>query len=234
LAKRRASKSAAPRKAPGASKSRALEEAARYDRLEAFDRNYGEGSRVVAGVDEAGRGALAGPVVSAAVVLPEGSQLHRVFDSKQLTEDTREDVFGEIVRCAETLSIAFGHPGVIDRDNILRATLMTMHRAVDHLRIRPGVVLVDGKDSFQWNGAIVPVKKGDSLSLSIAAASIVAKVARDRMMRRLHRRFPDYNFAVNKGYGTKDHLEAISRHGAASVHRRTFLAKIVENNLRLF
>lgn len=234
MAKRRVSKSAAPRKKPARKKSRAFEEAERYRRLEAFDRPYRDSSGVVAGVDEAGRGALAGPVVSAAVVLPRGSGLHRVFDSKQLTEGDREEVFGEIVRCAESVSIALEHSSVIDRDNILRATLTTMHRAVERLRVRPGVVLVDGRDGFQWDGSIVPVTRGDGLSLSIAAASIVAKVARDRVMRRLDRRYPDYNFAVNKGYGTKDHLDAILRHGVAPVHRKTFLTKVVENNLTLF
>jgi ribonuclease HII len=111
---------------------------------------------------------------------------------------------------------------------------MTMHRAVGALRVRPDVVLVDGRDAFQWPGTVVPVPQGDSHSLAIASASIVAKVARDRMMGRLHGRFPQYNFQQNKGYGTKDHIDALTAHGAAVVHRRSFLLKIIEKNPTMF
>ncbi|MDH5626730.1 MAG: ribonuclease HII, partial [Candidatus Krumholzibacteria bacterium] len=122
----------------------------------------------------------------------------------------------------------------IDRDNILRATLGTMHRAVDALRVRPDLVLIDGRETINWSGTVVPLVKGDARSLCVAAASIVAKVTRDRVMRRLHRRFPGYHFDSNKGYGTRDHLEALAAQGAAEVHRRSFLGKIVENNLSMF
>lgn len=207
----------------------------RYEVLEQFDRRYIErGFDVIAGVDEAGRGALAGPVVSAAVILPGDSCLYGVDDSKHIAESDREELFDRIVARATSISIAFAQPGVIDRENILRATLMTMHRAVDGLSVHPDLVIVDGRETFQWQGRIVAVTKGDTLSLSVAAASIVAKVARDRAMRRLHRRYPRYNFKQNKGYGTKDHLEALAVHGAADVHRQTFLAKIVEKNLTMF
>jgi len=215
-------------KRPGSKRSdRLAKRAQRYDALEAFDRDYTDrGFAAIAGVDEVGRGALAGPVVSAAVVLPRGSGLVGVDDSKCLDPAQRDEMFDGIVATARSLAISFGHPALIDRENILTATLMTMQRAVEALRVRPDVVLVDGRDTFQWPGRMVAVKQGDAHSLAIAAASIVAKVARDRMMRRLHGRFPHYNFEQNKGYGTRDHIEAITRHGAATVHRRTFLPKV--------
>jgi ribonuclease HII len=192
------------------------------------------GYRVVAGVDEAGRGALAGPVVSAAVVLRDDCDLFRIFDSKAVAEVDRESLFRDIVSSCVSVGIGVAHPAVIDRDNILRATLGTMHRAVAALHLDPDLVLVDGRETIQWGGRVVPVVRGDSTSLCVAAASIVAKVARDRVMRRLHRRYPDYHFDRNKGYGTRDHLEALAARGAADVHRRTFLGKIVANNLSMF
>ena len=111
---------------------------------------------------------------------------------------------------------------------------MSMHRAVSALRLQPDVVLVDGRELFQWPGRVVPVVGGDAKSLSVAAASVVAKVARDRLMRRLHRMYPHYHFDQNKGYGTRDHLDAIAAHGVAEVHRRSFLGKVVANNLSMF
>lgn len=233
MAKRRGSRRSDRAEARGRPAEDVLREAraARYDALEAFDRRYvGDGVELVAGVDEAGRGALAGPVVAAAVVLPRDTGLHGVFDSKQVAEREREALFADVVARAISVGIAFSHPVVIDRDNILNATLGAMRRAVAALRPTPDLILVDGRDAFEWPRVVVPVKKGDGQSLAIAAASIVAKVARDRAMRRLHARFPQYRFEENKGYGTRDHIEAIVRHGAASVHRRTFLVKIVENS----
>jgi ribonuclease HII len=209
-----------------------------YSRLAGFDGRYqtsGNGDfRLIAGVDEAGRGALAGPVVSAAVILPPDSGLLGVNDSKKIAENKREALFSEIVAAAAGVCIAFGQPDLIDKENILGATLITMHRAVSRIRPRPDLVLVDGRDAFQWDGPVLAVKKGDAKSLSIAAASIVAKVARDRLMRKLHNRFPAYNFSQNKGYGTKEHLDAIIAHGAARVHRTSFHPKIVEKNLSMF
>jgi ribonuclease HII len=205
-----------------------------YLRLEAFDRRHYSGGHRIAGVDEAGRGALAGPVVSAAVILPPDSGLLGVDDSKRLTEKRRDELFLEITSTANAVSIAVGQPSLIDEQNILQATLITMHRAVSRLRPRPDLVLVDGRDTFQWEGRIVAVTKGDNRSLSIAAASIVAKVARDRLMRKLHNHFPEYNFSKNKGYGTKEHLDAIIAHGVAAVHRTSFRPKVVEKNLSMF
>ena len=207
----------------------------RFKKLCAFDREFEtQGFSVIAGVDEAGRGALAGPVVCAAVVLRDESPLLRVNDSKQIGEEEREELFAEIVASALAVRISFSQPAAIDRHNILQATLMSMHRAVDALRPRPDLVLVDGRELFQWDGRMIPVIKGDGKSLCVAAASIVAKVARDRLMRRLHRRYPTYGFDHNKGYGTSDHWDAIRAHGVADVHRKTFVLKYVANNLSMF
>lgn len=207
----------------------------RFKKLDEFDRGFQRlGYPVIAGVDEAGRGALAGPVVSAAVVLREDCILLGVNDSKAIDEEEREALFHMIVSSAVSVGISFSQPAAIDRHNILQATLMTMHRAVAALRLEPDLVLVDGRELFQWHGRMLPVIKGDAKSLRVAAASIVAKVARDRLMRRLHRRYPQYHFDQNKGYGTKEHLDAIAVHGVADVHRRSFLGKVVENNLSMF
>lgn len=203
-----------------------------YRRLWTFDRDaaqHGAGARLLAGVDEAGRGALAGPVVTAAVILRPDSGLVGVDDSKRVSEKNRELLFDAIVAAATAVTIACGPPPLIDDRNILQATLMMMHRAVSRLRPRPELVLVDGRDTFQWDGTVVAVPQGDSKSLSIAAASIVAKVARDRIMRKLHKRFPHYNFESNKGYGSKEHLEAILQYGPGPVHRQSFRPKVVEN-----
>lgn len=200
----------------------------RFKKLCAFDREFeAQGFSIIAGVDEAGRGALAGPVVSAAVVLRDDSLLLRVNDSKAIEEDEREALFDEIVSSALAVGISFSQPAAIDRYNILQATLMSMHRAVDSLRCRPDIVLVDGRELFQWPGRLVPVIKGDAKSLRVAAASIIAKVARDRLMRRLHRRYPHYHFDQNKGYGTSEHWDAIRAHGMAEVHRRSFVSKYI-------
>lgn len=208
---------------------------ARFSALLDFDRELvSRGYASIAGVDEAGRGALAGPVVSAAVVLRDDCDLIRIYDSKAVLEADRESLFHDIVASAVSVGIAFSHPAVIDRDNILRATLSSMHRAVAALRLQPDLVLIDGRETIQWPGRVVPVIKGDAKSLCVAAASIVAKVARDRFMRRLNRAFPGYCFDQNKGYGTKDHLAAIAAHGTAVVHRRSFLGKVVANEPSMF
>ena len=200
----------------------------RFKKLCAFDHEFeAQGFSVIAGVDEAGRGALAGPVVCAAVVLRDESLLLRVNDSKAIEEEEREALFDEIVASARSVGISFSQPSAIDRYNILQATLMSMHRAVEALRLPPDLVLVDGREIFQWPGRMVPVIKGDAKSLRVAAASIVAKVARDRLMRRLHRMYPHYGFDQNKGYGTREHWSAINAHGMAEVHRRSFVAKFI-------
>jgi ribonuclease HII len=206
-----------------------------FNRLEAFDRECLTGGEdLLAGVDEAGRGALAGPVVAAAVVLPRESGLVGVNDSKRLTEDRRESLFSLIVEKAVSVGVGIGQPELIDSKNILNATLIAMARAVSNLRITPALVLVDGRDRIECPGNVVSIIGGDGKSLSIAAASIVAKVTRDRLMRRLHRRHPVYNFENKKGYGTREHLDAIGRHGTTPVHRRSYQLKSVEKNPTLF
>lgn len=202
----------------------------RYKKLCAFDHEFeAQGFSFIAGVDEAGRGALAGPVVSAAVILRADSHLLHVNDSKTIDEEEREALFAEIVSGALAVRISFSQPAAIDRYNILQATLMSMHRAVGSLRPQPDIVLVDGRELFQWPGRMVPVIKGDAKSLRVAAASVIAKVARDRLMRRLHRLYPQYRFDQNKGYGTSEHWDAIRAHGMADVHRRSFVSKFIES-----
>jgi ribonuclease HII len=228
---------ARPSGAPGETRTRAALREDTYKRLLAYDSEIADAGgrfRLVAGVDEAGRGALAGPVVSAAVILPPDPDLIGVNDSKKIPEKTRETLFDTIISASVGVTIALGSPALIDERNILQATLYTMHRAVSRLRTRPDIVLVDGRDVFQWDGPVVAVKKGDSQSLAIAAASVVAKVARDRLMRKLHKQFPHYNFESNKGYGSREHMDAIIERGLAPVHRRSFRPKVVENAGILF
>jgi len=233
LAKRLESLRSGP---PGRSRHRSAESPEDLlRRLEAFDRGYfREGPGPIAGVDEAGRGALAGPVVAAAVVLPAGSNLLGVNDSKRLTEAQRESLFTEIVGTALSIGIGVGSPDLIDSRNILNATLTAMARAIGNLRVAPSIVLVDGRVAVECPYPVVPVIGGDGRSLSVAAASVVAKVTRDRVMRRLHRRYPMYNFIENKGYGTQEHLEAITRHGVIPEHRKSYRLKTVEKTPRLF
>jgi ribonuclease HII len=208
---------------------------AAYRTLEAFDEGFlGHGGEAIAGVDEAGRGALAGPVVAAAVILPRNAGLVGLNDSKKLKEDEREMFFSRIVDLAVGVGVAVGHSSLIDRENILNATLITMARAVGNLRVRPDLILIDGRDGIEGVGNAAPIIGGDAKSLSIAAASVVAKVTRDRLMRRLHRKHPQYNFLSNKGYGTKEHLEAIDQHGLIPEHRRSYHMKVFDKNLDLF
>jgi ribonuclease HII len=180
----------------------------------------------VAGVDEAGRGPLAGPVVAAAVVLPgsigKDSPLWKVRDSKRLTVKKRERLYWIVVREAEDISWAMCDPDEIDRMNILAASLEAMRRAVMALDPNPRVCLVDGNQSIPCRIPSVPVVKGDGRCLSIAAASILAKVVRDRIMEELHKKYPAYGFAFHKGYATAEHKRAIIEQGPCPVHRRTF------------
>jgi len=180
----------------------------------------------VAGVDEAGRGPLAGPVVAAAVVLPSESYLQGLNDSKQLSFRRREEIFEEIKVKARAVDWATADVQEIDYINIHRASLMAMKRAVQKLEERVDFVLVDGFSMEGINLPQRPVKKGDSRCASIAAASVVAKVVRDRMMQELDELYPGYGFAQHKGYGTADHREAILRLGPAPPHRKSFLKNV--------
>lgn len=180
------------------------------------------GYRLIAGIDEAGRGALAGPVVAAAVILPDGLRIDGVDDSKKLSPETRERLFDVIMEQAFSVGIGMGGADLIDEINILQATRHAMLEAVSSLTPQPDFLLIDGITPIATPIPQKTVKKGDSLSLSIAAASIIAKVSRDRLMRGLDADYPGYGFATHKGYGSATHLEAIRQLGPSGVHRMTF------------
>jgi ribonuclease HII len=180
------------------------------------------GYTVVAGVDEAGRGPLAGPVVAAAVVLPEDAALDGVQDSKQMTEKARTEAFSVICATALALGVGVIPPSYIDAHNILNASLEAMRRAVSFLESPPDFLLVDGICPVPTRTHQRCLKQGDRRSLSISAASVIAKVYRDRIMCSFDTRFPQYGFSSHKGYGTSAHFEALRRHGPCPIHRRTF------------
>jgi ribonuclease HII len=175
----------------------------------------------VAGVDEAGRGALAGPMVAAAVILPDGFDLEGIRDSKQLTPKQRDESFGRIHRdaCVAVVKVT---PAAIDKRGLHRCNISLLRSAACDLAPAPDYVLTDGFAPPRMPFPTLAVKKGDAVSASIAAASIIAKVTRDRIMDELHRRYPDFGFDRNKGYGTDDHLEAIDRLGPTQIHRYSF------------
>jgi ribonuclease HII len=181
-----------------------------------------QGFRLIAGVDEAGRGALAGPLVASAVILPEDFDLEGINDSKQLTANQREEAYARIVRDAVAVSVCRCLPTRIDRRGLQKTNVWLLRRCVRTLPVEPDYVLTDG---FPVRALPVPnlsIKKGDAVTASVAAASIVAKVTRDRSMDRYHRRFPDYGFDHNRGYGTDEHREALRRYGPTPIHRYSF------------
>ena len=178
--------------------------------------------RFLAGVDEVGRGPLVGAVVTAAVILDPGKPIAGLADSKKLTEKRREALFEEILENATAWSLGRCEAGEIDRLNIYQATMLAMKRAVDGLPVAPEYVLVDGNRCPDWHWPSEPVIKGDSRVEAISAASILAKVIRDREMKALHERFPEYGFAAHKGYPTPVHVAALNQHGAIGEHRRSF------------
>ena len=180
------------------------------------------GIEYIAGVDEAGRGPVAGPVTAAAVILPLDVIIENVRDSKQLSEHTRESVAASVKEKALDFSIAHVPNETIDSVNILNATRIAVRTAVESLKIKPQVVLIDGKFLNMKDMTCISVVKGDSTVFSIAAASIIAKTARDALMYSYSREFPEYSFERNKGYLTAKHLEAIRRHGFSPIHRRSF------------
>ncbi len=197
--------------------------------MKKFDLNFlSDDISFIAGCDEAGRGPLAGPVVAAAVIFPNDFYCEEVNDSKKLTEMQREKLLPYILQNAICYSVASVSHGMIDRINILNASLLAMKTAVDRLIISPDLILIDGNKKFDYSVPVIPVIKGDSKSFSIAAASIISKVARDRIMNRLDIYFPAYNWKRNKGYPTKNHLEAVKLFGATPLHRKTFLKKFYE------
>lgn len=193
------------------------------------DKHYAEGYTAVCGCDEAGRGPLCGPVVAAAVILPRGLVIDGLDDSKKLTEKKREALFDVICEKAVAYAIAEATPEEIDEINILNASMLAMCRAVEALPHPADFALIDGNCSRGFNIPTETVVKGDSRSYSIAAASVLAKVTRDRGCLELDRAYPEYGIAKHKGYPTKDHMNAVREHGAAPIYRKTFL-KFLDKN----
>ena len=184
---------------------------------------YSEGYKSICGCDEAGRGPLCGPVVAAAVILPLGIEIEGLNDSKKLTEKKREKLFDVIKEKAIAYAIAEASPAEIDDINILNASMLAMRRAVEALPIKADFALIDGNCSRGFDIPTETVVKGDAKSYSIAAASILAKVTRDRQCIELDRDYPEYGIAKHKGYPTKDHMNAVREHGPSPIHRKTFL-----------
>ena len=205
------------------------QETARQEKMkETEKRLIGGGYRAVAGVDEAGRGPLAGPVYAAAVILPEDIRLDGINDSKKLSPKKREELFEEITKKAVAYAVFSVDEKTIDEINILRATHMAMNGAVAALSQKPDYVIIDGNSISGMEIPHETIVKGDAKSISIAAASILAKVSRDRYITKMAEIYPKYQFEKHKGYGTKEHIEAILKYGASPIHRKTFLKKILE------
>jgi ribonuclease HII len=183
--------------------------------------------KLVAGVDEVGRGPLAGPVVAAAVIFPPDIIIEGINDSKQLSEKERETLIPDILKKSISCSVSVISHSKIDEINILQASLLAMSISVSRLKIVPDLVLVDGNKKFEFMRPVLPIVKGDSKSFSIAAASIIAKVARDRVMKRLDIKFPQYSWNKNKGYPTREHIKAVKLYGPSPLHRKTFLKNIL-------
>ncbi len=190
-----------------------------------YDSQYRASGIVVAGMDEVGRGPLAGNVVTACVVMPEEPLILWVDDSKKLSENRREKVFSEIMEHALYIGIGQVGPEEIDRINILQATKAAMRIAAEN--VPADCFLIDAVTKLGLNGKEIPIIKGDATSYSIAAASIVAKVTRDRQMAEADRLYPEYGFARNKGYGTKEHIEALKKYGPCPIHRKSFIGNFV-------
>lgn len=204
----------------------------RLEGMKEYERKYAS-CGFICGIDEAGRGPLAGPVVAAACILPTDCEILYLNDSKKLTEKRREELFVEIQEKAVSFGVGIVSPAVIDEINILQATYEAMRQAVEKLSVRPDVflndaVVIPGIDESRQ----VKIIKGDAKSVSIAAASILAKVTRDHMMEEYGRLYPEYGFAKHKGYGTKAHLDAVREHGMCPIHRRSFLKKFMEREAK--
>ena len=190
---------------------------------------YSDEIQMICGVDEAGRGPLAGPVCAAAVILPRDLEIPGLTDSKKLTDKKRRELFPIIKEQAIAYGIGFASEQEIDEINILQATFLAMQRAIDQLEGKADLALIDGNRQKDFGLPAVTVVKGDSLSASIAAASVLAKVTRDDLMLEMAETYPDYGFEIHKGYGTKAHYEALRKYGASPIHRQSFLKKFYEN-----
>lgn len=209
-------------------RDRALEkERKRTETMKQYEREY-EHLGYVCGIDEVGRGPLAGPVVACAVILPRDCQILYLNDSKQLSSKKREELYQIILKEAVSVGIGVVSPQRIDEINILQATYEAMREAIAHLEVQPQILLNDAVTIPQVSVPQVPIIKGDGKSISIAAASIVAKVTRDKMMEEYDKLMPLYGFASNKGYGSQAHIEALKKYGPCSIHRRSFIGHFVD------
>ncbi len=201
-------------------------ELARLETMKEFEREY-DYCQYICGIDEVGRGPLAGPVVAGAVILPKDETILYLNDSKKLSEKKREALYEEIMDKAVATGLGMVGPGRIDEINILQATYEAMRQAIGNLKLRPDLLLNDAVTIPEVDIPQVPIIKGDAKSISIAAASIIAKVTRDRLMVEYDKLMPGYNFASNKGYGTKAHMEALKKLGPTPIHRRSFIKNII-------
>lgn len=199
-----------------------------YQKLE---KKFISDSKIIAGVDEAGRGPLAGPVVAAAVIFPKEINLNGINDSKKINQTEREKLFDLIIENCLCYSISVETNKTIDKINILNASLQAMKKAVLSLKLNPDIILVDGNKAIPDLKNSIPVIKGDSKCFTIAAASILAKVFRDKIMENYAKKYKLYSFDKNKGYPTKEHINAILKFGESRIHRKTFLKKIYERRI---
>lgn len=199
------------------------------DWLEYENLAYADGFEVVCGIDEAGRGPLAGPVYAAAVILPKGHIVEGVNDSKKISEKKRDMLYDKIIEECVDYSIGIATEKEIDEINILQATFLAMRRAVEGLSVKPDIALIDGNKTPNLDIEQRAIIKGDSKSANISAASIIAKVSRDRYMLEMAEKYPEYQFEKHKGYGTKLHYEMIEKYGVSPIHRITFLKKLLGN-----
>lgn len=187
--------------------------------------HFDNGVKIICGVDEAGRGPLAGPVCAAAVILPANVEIPGLNDSKKLSDKKRRELYPLIKEQAVAYGIAFADHSEIDEINILQATYLAMERAINQLSVKPELALIDGNRAKDFGIPVETVVHGDSLSASIAAASVLAKVTRDDYMLKMAEEYPDYDFEIHKGYGTKAHYAALTEHGPSPIHRMSFLKK---------
>lgn len=206
---------------------KAEEEDARLESMLSFEKQYGEDYHAICGIDEAGRGPLAGPVVAAAVILPVGLKIPKLNDSKQLSEKTREALYDIIMDKALSVGVGIVDHELIDEINILQADYEAMRQAVSQLDPVPDLLLNDAVTIPGLPQKQLNIIKGDAKSLSIAAASVIAKVTRDRLMKQYDELYPEYGFAKNKGYGSQAHIEAIKSIGPSPIHRKTFIKNFI-------
>lgn len=206
---------------------KAAAEAKRLENMLIYEKKYYDTCDYICGIDEAGRGPLAGPVVAGAVILPKGLKIPYLNDSKQLSEKKREELYDVIMEQAVSVGVGIVSPDRIDEINILQATYEAMREAVGTLSYRPDVLLNDAVIIPELTIPQEKIIKGDAKSLSIAAASVIAKVTRDRMMKAYHELFPEYGFEKHKGYGSKEHIEMIQKIGPCAIHRRSFLTHFI-------